>query len=267
LPHDVDRPWRAGVSGFAFQGTNAHVIVESYGPHPPRDATALSRVNQISSAPHRFVAVGWPEGIDASEDHHRKLCAGMASRPRRVLALSGKTSGALIELAGRWREWLEARRAEIGVDDQGQHDGKRTHVAASNEIETLLADAVFTAGSGRSHFNYRAAIPFSCAEDLDAGLEALTQADEATCASGDVLGVYTGVRSPSAGSARIGFLFTGQGSQWSGMGLGLYETEPVFRAVLDRCDAIVRDLRGSSLLDVMFGRAGAADGVMGEPWG
>ena len=40
------------------------------------------------------------------------------------------------------------------------------------------------------------------------------------------------------------------------MGEHLYHTEPVVRAVLDQCDAVLREARGTSLLDVMFGRAG-----------
>ena len=43
-------------------------------------------------------------------------------------------------------------------------------------------------------------------------------------------------------------------SGWVGMGAALYESEPVFRAVLDRCDARLRDERGEPLLDVMFGQ-------------
>ena len=48
------------------------------------------------------------------------------------------------------------------------------------------------------------------------------------------------------------------------MGRDLYESELVFRAVLDRCDAVIRDLRGVSLLDVMFGGAGDGEDEAGD---
>ena len=55
-------------------------------------------------------------------------------------------------------------------------------------------------------------------------------------------------------ATKVAFAFTGEGSEWVGMGQALYESEPVVRAVLDRCDAVLREERGASLLDVMFGR-------------
>ena len=52
---------------------------------------------------------------------------------------------------------------------------------------------------------------------------------------------------------KIAFLCTGQGSQYVGMARELYEHEPVFRAVLDRCDALLRPEMPRALLDVLFG--------------
>jgi len=43
-------------------------------------------------------------------------------------------------------------------------------------------------------------------------------------------------------------VFSGQGPQWPGMGRELLECEPIFRAVIERCDALVQAAAGWSLL-------------------
>ena len=142
----------------------------------------------------------------------------LGTRRTRLLPLSGKSDEALRDLA---RQYLKRDFA--------------------SKDEALLADMAWTAGVGRSHFPHRAGIVFSDGASLRESLNALAE-----------ISTRPAPQTPS----KIAFVYTGQGSQWVGMGEHLYHTEPVVRAVLDQCDAVLREARGTSLLDVMFGRAG-----------
>ena len=158
-----------------------------------------------------------------------------AHRISRVLPLSGKTTSALRDLARRYLQWL----------DEGLGASSQAGAAA----ESLLSDMAWTASTGRSHFDCRRGVVFHDARSLRKRLEEIADsADEAT---------------PRGRTARIAFAYTGQGSQWAGMGRELYEREPVARAVLDRCEAVFLERRGTSLLDVMFAR-GDSSGDLGD---
>ncbi len=52
---------------------------------------------------------------------------------------------------------------------------------------------------------------------------------------------------------RVVFLFTGQGSQFAGMARALDADEPIFRDIIDRCDAIFQDEFGTDLRALLWG--------------
>ncbi|HTN88779.1 MAG TPA: type I polyketide synthase [Sorangium sp.] len=142
-----------------------------------------------------------------------------------LLVLSAKTEPALAQLAARYRVMLGATPT------------------------VMLADVCFSASTGRSHFRHRLAVVTSSVAELCEQLDAFSRGVHAP-------GVTAGA-SVATRSLKIAFLFTGQGSQVRDMGRGLYETEPVFRASLDRLDAFARPHLGVPLVHILFPEPGA----------
>jgi acyl transferase domain-containing protein/acyl carrier protein len=51
----------------------------------------------------------------------------------------------------------------------------------------------------------------------------------------------------------VAYLFTGQGSQYAGMGETLYQSEAIFRDAIDQCATLLNDELGFSLQDLLWG--------------
>jgi len=159
-------------------------------------------------------------------------------RETRFLPLSGKCRQAVRDSASRYLRWLDEHAQEVLVD--------------STAAGAFCSDMVWTAATGRSHFGDRAGIVFGDVTQLRSKLEDLTAGND------------PGDRPATGRAVKVAFAFTGQASQWVGMGRALYDTEPVFRRVLDRCDRELAEERGVSLLDVMFG-LGGTNGLLHDP--
>ncbi|OLT60326.1 type I polyketide synthase [Moorena bouillonii] len=140
-----------------------------------------------------------------------------------LLTLSAKTETALSELVSRYQKYL------------------------NTNAESELADICYTANTGRVHFNHRLAAIASNKQELVEKLKEY-QAGEATA------GVLIGELAERIRTPKLGFLFTGQGSQYVNMGKQLYKTQPVFREVLDKCDIILETEIECSLLDVLYNK-------------
>ena len=173
---EAAQPWPpgklAGVSGFGFGGTNAHVVLE--------------RAPEVSAS-----------------DTGRELS---------VLTLSARSEDALVQLAGSVRDALE------------RHES--------------IADVCYSLNAGRFGMRHRLAVVANGKEELVERLGELSSRK-----------VLRSEAPPSP--PRVGFLFTGQGSQYVRMGLDLYETEPVFRETLDECSALLGDSLGKPLLELL----------------
>src|SRR5690606_12045447 len=150
-------------------------------------------------------------------------------RPAHLLVLSGQSEAALRELAARWENHL------------------------ADHPDVSLADATHTAGVGRAQLPYRLAVLAADTGEAQAKLSAYR-----TGATTNGLFVTT---SRDTRRRKLAFLFTGQGSQQVQMGRALYETQPVFRDAINRCDELLRDVLDLPLLSVLYPALGESSPI------
>ena len=120
-------------------------------------------------------------------------------------------------------------------------DAATTNLAThfQNTPDLNLADAAFVLQTGRQTFAHRRVL---VAHDVADATKLLTAPDPKR--------VFT--ETTTRQEAPVACLFPGQGAQQAGMGRELYDREPVFRATVDRCAAILQPILNVDLRTVMF---------------
>jgi len=129
--------------------------------------------------------------------------AAVADRDAALLCLSARTESALRARVARMAEAVRSPTDAIG-------------------------DICFTANRSRSSLPYRAAFVAPGPDELQRQLAAF----------GEGAGAVSRVKAEGAPRGVV-FLFSGQGSQYRGMGSALYKTQPTFRAALDACATLL----------------------------
>ncbi|HZW29207.1 MAG TPA: amino acid adenylation domain-containing protein, partial [Isosphaeraceae bacterium] len=149
-----------------------------------------------------------------------------------VIPLSARSPAALWDLARSWRE---------AVADP------------SRALE--LVDLAYTAGARRGHHDHRLVLVAASRDEVIAALDAFLRGRPH-------VGSAQGRRLPGRRPG-LAFVFSGQGGLWPGAGSALFDREPVFRTVIEQCDAILSRQLGWSLTTELL--AGAASTRHGDP--
>ena len=141
-----------------------------------------------------------------------------AGRGPEILMLSAQSRAALNELALDYAERIEA--------------------ATPSEVARVAAGAAHR----RERLPSRLAIALNGTVDVAATLRAVGEAEDTDRA-------LTGTAVDRA--ADVAFIYSGNGSQWAGMGLEAYAENPVFRAAFDRVDTLFAAYSKWSLRDAL----------------
>jgi acyl transferase domain-containing protein/aryl carrier-like protein len=193
-------------------------------PWPDSNGPALAGVNAfgfggtnahalLQEAPRAISRVGQHRNNGKAAES-----AGMDAARACLVPMSARSEPALRALARVWQEYLANCPPDVSLDE----------IASS-------------AAMRRTHHDHRLAVVARSRQ------EAAEQLNE--YAQGGAQSAVAHGRAPSDRRPRIAFVCSGQGPQWWGMGRELLQAEPIFRASIERCDIIVRQLGDWSLLD------------------
>src|SRR5699024_5487353 len=220
----------AGVSGFGFGGTNAHVVVREYAEIVPADPAAG---DSDDTAPAETVATAEPTETAAAETETASAQAAPSAEAHEDEDGPGYTeaTGPVVLVISAA---MPSRRRRAAEDLANWLETAEGSVADLEALGRTLAR--------RNHGRSRAAVLAYDRAEAIAGLRAL--------AAGKPAPNVLSADSPAAKGPV--WVFSGYGSQHRKMGKELYLTNAVFRAEVDRVDELVEFESGHSMREMFL---------------
>ena len=202
------------ISGFGMSGANAHLVMSGYGGTNGEKSSNNGVATAVGD--EHLVEMTLPDRLSDLNGADGSVSGGKS----RLLPLSARSEPALRDLAKGYLEWL---------------DGQSNDGAAVDA--NLLADMAWTSAVGRSQMGHRAGVVFSDTRSLRNGLSA-------------VASIEANSEKPALDAPRrVAMAFSGELERWSNSIEALYASEPVVRAVVDRCNDVFESETGAALWD------------------
>lgn len=214
---------------------NPKIPFEALNIHIPRRVEALASGSQpIYSGINSFGYGGTNacailESPPASAPRARPGDELIKAAKQHVVALSAKSRPALQALAA-------------------------SYLPLTADASLSLADLSYSCGARRAHLTHRLVINGADMAQVRTRLASFVEQQQEGSAV-----LSSQVNEPRN---KLVFVFTGMGPQWWGMGRELMQTEPVFLAMVERCDALFQTIAGWSIIDEL--RKPEATSIIGQ---
>ncbi|MGC2625948.1 MAG: beta-ketoacyl synthase N-terminal-like domain-containing protein, partial [Candidatus Udaeobacter sp.] len=187
-------------------------------PFPETDGERLAGVNSFGfGGANAHVILTEPPSVPQAD--HAEIWIERAW----PVMLSARSEDALRGYAMKLASWL-SERVNLNGDSP------------------VLPDLTYTLGNRRNHHPHRLTLVARCLPKLIEELDAFAIKE-------DSVKVRSSFTPRPESAPRVAFIMSGQGPQWWGMGRELMQHEPVFRHVIEQCDAALRGVATFSLLE------------------
>ncbi|MDF1813809.1 MAG: type I polyketide synthase, partial [Verrucomicrobiales bacterium] len=212
----------------------AHLHFETPNPHIAWDSQPVEVVSEERDWPREKTKIAGVSAFGMSGTNSHFILEAPPVQQGTVPHLTGyspapdRVQSPLLPLSGKSKEAVA-----------GLADSYCKFIQAHPDVD--IADFAYSAAVDRRHFEYRAAVVPGTRDQTIALLEAVANGRETE-------GVYQG---QAKQNPVVAWQFTGQGSQYEGMGRKLYESEPVFREWMDKFTSELSKYRSGNLQKII----------------